>query len=96
VAYCDHEAALGRLRSFAIDEPLEPAKSLGDRLWILYLSEGMEPLFPPAEKVMPLMRELLPEAHVELLEGGIVSRPDLTPAIVREIVGERARQDSNL
>jgi hypothetical protein len=96
VAYCDQEAALERLRAFAGDEPLERARALGDRLWILYLSTGFEPLFPPAEKVMPLMRELLPEAHVELLEDGIVTRPDLTAAKVREIVEERARQDSNL
>jgi len=56
----------------------------------------MEPLFPPAETVMPLMRELLPEAHLEVIEEGIVSRPDLTAAVVRGIVGERVRQDSSL
>jgi pimeloyl-ACP methyl ester carboxylesterase len=96
VAYCDQESALGRMRSFASDEPLEQARALGDRLWILYLLEGMEPLFPPAEKVMPLTRELLPEAHVEVLEEGIVSRPDLTATRIREIVGERAPHDSSL
>jgi hypothetical protein len=96
VSYCDQEAALGRLRSFASAEPLEQARALGDRLWILYLSAGMEPMFPPAEKVIPLTGELLPEANVEVLDEGIISRPDLTAAIVRDIVQQRARQDSSL
>ena len=36
VAHCRQEAALERIRSWVADDPTEPARQLGDRLWILH------------------------------------------------------------
>ena len=33
------------------------------------------------------LRELLPEAHVEVVEDGPVSRPDIVAGVVRGITG---------
>ena len=34
---------------------------------------------------MKLSRKLFPDAHVEEIEEGIISRPDLTAAVVRRV-----------
>ena len=53
------------------------------RLWIL-----LHPNMPwwPVEQAEPL-RELLPEAHIEVVEDGPVSRPDILAGVVRGITG---------
>jgi pimeloyl-ACP methyl ester carboxylesterase len=90
VAYCEHEAGVARLRSWIDDDALEAARAMGDRLWILTL-EASNPWFPADE--LDRTQALLPEAHVEPVTDGPVSRPDLAAAVVRKItapVAERA------
>jgi pimeloyl-ACP methyl ester carboxylesterase len=84
VAYCPQEAAAGRWQAWSRGDQTEAALELGPRLWVL-LHPHM-PWFPP-ELADPL-RELLPDAHIEVVEDGPVSRPDITSAIVRRITAD--------
>jgi pimeloyl-ACP methyl ester carboxylesterase len=81
--YISADAALGRARAWLEDDPSEHSRALGDRLWILH-SEA-EQLFEGtlAERV----RELYPDAHMEQLAGGPISRPDLHAERIRGLTG---------
>jgi pimeloyl-ACP methyl ester carboxylesterase len=81
VTYCPQEVAATRLRAWIGDDALEAARALGDRLWIL--SHSNNAWFPAA--ALDRTRELLPEAHIEPVEDGPVSRPDLTTAVIRRV-----------
>lgn len=87
VEYCPQEAAVGRWRAWSRSDHTEEAEALGGRLWVL-LHANM-PWFP-TELADPL-RELLPDAHIEVVEDGPVSRPDITSAIVRRITDDNQR-----
>lgn len=86
VAYCPQEVGIARLRAWIDDEGLEEARAVGSGLWIL--SFGNNEWFPAA--ALDRTRELLPEAHIEEVEDGPISRPDLTAAVVRRITADRA------
>ena len=73
-------AGLGRRTT-----PSEPGRQCGDRLWLLYSDDAGGGWFPVGEQGRRLARRLFPEAHVERIEDGIISRPDLTAAAVRRI-----------
>jgi pimeloyl-ACP methyl ester carboxylesterase len=83
VAYCPHEAGLGRLEAWIADDPGEDPFVLGDRLIVAY--EGAGAWF--TEELHQRGQELLPEAEFIKLEGGAVSRPELTAAVVRRVTG---------
>jgi pimeloyl-ACP methyl ester carboxylesterase len=84
MAFAEHDAAVGRLRSWIGDRAaLEIAAGLGERLW--WLVTPTNPWFPP--DLAPRLSELLPQAHLELLEEGPFNRPDLTAAVVRRASG---------
>jgi pimeloyl-ACP methyl ester carboxylesterase len=83
VANCSHEAAVARVRNWIEYDVGESAVALGERLWILH--HPRNPWFP-AELVEGIPT-LLPEAHLEQVEDGAVSRPELTSAVVRRITG---------
>ena len=92
VEHCPHEAAAPRLRSWIEDDATDDARAVGDRLWIL--EHGMNPWFPI--EVLRATRELLPEAHVEVVEDGPISRPEITAGFVRRLtapVGFGARAE---
>lgn len=90
VAYCPRETALARVRAWRDDDPLSPARETADRLWILSSPEMGGPWFPAGPKLETLIRRLLPDAHVEHVEDGIVSRPDLTADVVRQLASRPA------
>ena len=54
-----------RMRSWIGDDALEPARALGDRLWIL--EHGGNPWFPI--EVARRSRALIPEAHIQRSRG---------------------------
>jgi pimeloyl-ACP methyl ester carboxylesterase len=83
VEYCAQEVGVARLRAWIEDDAREFAEAAGDRLWILSNSQEHNPWFTPAG--LDRTRELLPEVHIEDVEGGAISRPDLTAAIVRRV-----------
>lgn len=82
VAYCPPEVGSPRLRAWIEDRALDASRATGDRLWILE-PETTNPWF--AADAMIRTRKLLPNAHIERIEDGVLSRPDLTAAVVRRI-----------
>ena len=83
VAYCSHEAAVARLRYWIDVDVGDSALELGDRLWILH--HPRNPWF--SEDLVDRVPELLPEAQLEAVADGALSRPDQTAAVVRRITG---------
>jgi pimeloyl-ACP methyl ester carboxylesterase len=81
LGYISPDAALPRARAWLEDDTSEQARALGDRLWILH-SES-EPLFEGA--LADRVAELYPDAHLEQLAGGPISRPDLHSERVRRL-----------
>ena len=82
VERCPQEAAAPRMRSWIEDDALERTRSLGDRLWIL--EDGSNPWFLETTR---RTAELLPEAHVHLVEDGAVSRPEIAASYISDITG---------
>jgi pimeloyl-ACP methyl ester carboxylesterase len=83
IAYIGHDAGLGRLDAWIHDRARDDALALGDRLILAY--EGAGEWFPAG--LHENARATLSEARFERLEGGAVSRPDLTAAVVRGVTG---------
>jgi pimeloyl-ACP methyl ester carboxylesterase len=81
VAYSPQEATVARLREWGRHDSREPARRLGDRLWILIFGGNL--WFPP--ELEAVLRRDVPDARIEHVEDGAVSRPDLTAGIVRRI-----------
>jgi pimeloyl-ACP methyl ester carboxylesterase len=85
VEYCPHETALERVAAWRDDDPLPAARQVGGRLWVLSSPEIGGPWFPAGPKLNALIGRHLPDAHLEQVADGVVSRPDLTAAVVRRI-----------
>ena len=79
--YIQAEAAQERAAAWIADDPSEHARALGDRLLIIH-SEA-EPLFEGA--LVARVAELYPEARIEQLSGGPISRPDILAARIRRV-----------
>jgi pimeloyl-ACP methyl ester carboxylesterase len=85
VDYCPREAAVGRLHAWVEDDPEEAARATGSRLVVLTSSDVAGPWLPPFEELRATMRREIPDARIEKIADGAVSRPDLTAAVVRQI-----------
>jgi pimeloyl-ACP methyl ester carboxylesterase len=83
--YLPQVTAVARLRVWVEDDPLQAALACGDRLWLLCAENTGGGWFPAGREAAKLSRQLFPDAHVEEIEDGIVSRPDLTAAVVRRV-----------
>lgn len=83
--YQPQETAVARLRAWVEDDALQPARACGNRLWLLCAENTGGGWFPTGREAVELSRHLFPDAHVEEVEDGIVSRPDLTAAVVRRV-----------
>lgn len=81
VAHSPHEAGAARMHDWVGDESAEEARAIGDRLWILEHGRNLWWSMEAARRT----RELLPEAHIEEVSDGPLSRPDLTVAVVAEL-----------
>jgi hypothetical protein len=79
---CPQSAAAPRMRSWIEDEAMGPSQAIGDKLWIL--EDGSNPWFLETTR---RTAELLPEAHVHLVENGAVSRPDIAAGFIAELTG---------
>lgn len=93
VEYCPQEVAATRLRAWLDDDPIGFARQLGERLILVYSPQTAGAWFPAAPEMRRLIARLLPEAGFEIVEDGVVSRPDLTAGVVRR-VSQRARLQS--
>lgn len=88
--YQPQETVVARWRAWAEDDTTDQGREMGDRLWILY-AEGMSGgWFPSGEEARRISSRIFPEAHVEEIDDGMISRPDLVGAVVRRITS-RAR-----
>jgi hypothetical protein len=74
------EVTLSRLRSWIGYDSREEGRRLGDRLWVLAFGNTWFPL-----ELLGQLQVDAPEARVEPIENGVVSRPDLAAAIIRRI-----------
>lgn len=83
------EVGAARLRAWIADDPLEQAQALGDRLWILANDAMTGGWFPIGRALVELVDRLLPEAHLAQVADGLVSRPDETARIVRQITAQK-------
>lgn len=86
VAYIDHDAAVERLEAWIHDQPGDDPVKLGDRLVVIY--EGAGAWFP-AELTERAM-EVYPRARFIRVEGGAISRPELTARAVGALTGAEA------
>lgn len=85
IEYAPQEPAVARLRTWAEDDTSEEARALGDRLWLLLTEDIASGWFPTGEELEDLAARILPDAHLERIDDGMVSRPDLTAAVIRRI-----------
>ena len=83
VEHCPPEAGAALFRAWVGDDAGRFALEIGERLWAIYSDRMGGSWFPPARQITALIRARLPEAHANELEDGMVSRPDLTAAVVR-------------
>jgi pimeloyl-ACP methyl ester carboxylesterase len=85
VEFVPVEVAAARVREWAEDEGSEaPARELGDRLVVLLSHAITGGWWPGPDTMRPLLRKRFPDAVIETIEDGIISRPDLTAAVVRQ------------
>jgi pimeloyl-ACP methyl ester carboxylesterase len=84
---CPQEAAAPRMRSWIQDDALEASREVGDRLWLL--EDGSNPWFLETTR---RTAELLPDAHVHLVENGAVSRPEIAVSFISELTGVGAHR----
>jgi pimeloyl-ACP methyl ester carboxylesterase len=79
--YLDLAAVSERVPAWLEDDVSEQTRALGGRLWILH--GGADPLFEGA--LGARVAELFPQAHLEKIAEGPISRPDITAAQVRRL-----------
>jgi pimeloyl-ACP methyl ester carboxylesterase len=83
-AYVSPESTLRRTEAWVADDLSEHSLALGDRLLILH--PEAEPIYEGA--LAARVTELYPEAHVEEVPSGPISRPDLFAARIRGVTGD--------
>ena len=85
------EVASERIREWAEDEAAaECARELGDRMVVLLSPRVTGGWFPEPHVMERMLAEYFPEAVLEEIEDGMISRPDCTAAVVRRLTAARA------
>ena len=90
ISHSPQEVAVAQLRAFMEDDPRRSAVALGSRLSLLYSPEMARGWFPPIEELVERTVRIVPEANIEVVEDGIVTRPDLAAAVVRRVTAAKA------
>jgi pimeloyl-ACP methyl ester carboxylesterase len=83
--YVSPESTLARTEAWVADDATEYSRALGSRLRILH--PQTEPIYEGA--LTGRVAELYPEAHVDVVSGGPISRPELIAAWVRRVSSVR-------
>jgi pimeloyl-ACP methyl ester carboxylesterase len=84
-SYVSPESALERTEAWVADDASEYSRALGSRLRVLH--PEAEPIYEGA--LAGRVRELYPKAHLEEVQGGPISRPELFAAWVRRVSSAR-------
>src|SRR5438093_10688111 len=87
ISYCPQEAAAGRVRAWAEDDPTAAARETGERLWVFAAPDVAGPWLPPPQERRRLTEALIPEARIVETEAstGPVSHPELAADRIRQI-----------
>ena len=88
-SYISPESSLERTEAWVADDPSEFSRALGGRLRILH--PEAEPIFEGA--LAARVTELYPEAVLEEVPGGPISRPELIAAWVRRVSAHEKRRE---
>jgi len=83
--HADPEVSLARLRAWIESDSTAHSRALGDRLWVLHAEGFGGGWFPSGRDLEELVDTVLPKAHLEEIDDGMVSRPDQAAAVVRRI-----------
>jgi pimeloyl-ACP methyl ester carboxylesterase len=83
--YATQEASLARLRAWTDADSMEQSRALGDRLWILHAPGLGGGWFPTGRELESIITRTLPDAHLEKVDDGMLSRPDQTADVIRRI-----------
>jgi pimeloyl-ACP methyl ester carboxylesterase len=84
-AYAAPEASLSRLRAWTQADSTAQSRAIGDRLWVLHALGLGGGWFPTGRELESIVARTLPEANLEQVDDGMMSRPDQTAAVVRRI-----------
>jgi pimeloyl-ACP methyl ester carboxylesterase len=88
VEYQPQETVIARWRAWSEDDATDAGRACGDKLWLLYSENMSGGWFPAGEEGRRLARRLFGEAHVEEIEDGMISRPELTGGFVRRVTAD--------
>jgi len=88
IEYQPQETVVARWRAWVDDDATDEGREMGDRLWILYDKHMSGGWFPAGEEARRISNRLFPEAHVEKVADGMISRPDLFGSVVRRITSK--------
>jgi pimeloyl-ACP methyl ester carboxylesterase len=84
-SYVSAESTVARTEAWLRDDASEHSRALGDRLRVLH--PETEPIYEGA--LATRVKELFPEAVIEEVPGGPISRPELIAAWIRTVSGAR-------
>jgi pimeloyl-ACP methyl ester carboxylesterase len=88
VEYLPRETAIARWQAWADDDATDAGRECGDRLWMLVSEHMSGGWFPAGDEGLRISRRLFPQAHVEEVDDGMISRPDQFGEIVRRITSK--------
>jgi pimeloyl-ACP methyl ester carboxylesterase len=87
ISYCPQDAAAGRVRAWAEDDPTAAARETGERLWVFAAPDVAGPWLPPPHERRRLTEALIPEARIVETERstGPISQPGPAADLIRRI-----------
>ncbi len=88
VEHTPRETALGRVAAWRDDDPVEFCQRIGDRLTVVYSEDVAGPWLPPSSELEETFFSILPEARFVEVDDGMISRPDLTAGVIRELTSK--------
>ena len=83
-AHSPQQVGVPRMRSWIEDESRSEGHALGNRLWYLHYPGNAW-----FQGSLEIVRRSLPEAQLEAVPDGVISRPDENAAVIRRILAAR-------
>jgi pimeloyl-ACP methyl ester carboxylesterase len=83
-AHSPQEVGVPRMRAWIEDDSRREGQALGDRLWYLHYPGNAW-----FQGSIEIVRRSLPEARIEAVEDGVISRPEENAAVIRRILAGR-------
>jgi hypothetical protein len=83
-AHSPPEVGVPRMRAWVEDDSRSEGRALGDRLWYLHYPGNAW-----FQGSIEIVRRSLPEARIEAVQDGVISRPEENAAAIRRILAGR-------